>query len=151
MVAPATATHATCAFKVKLVLPQSILLSWVVGIVLQVFTVTTMLLEVVLPHELVVVTEYVPEVVTLMLGLVAFVLQTPPLFPDKVTLPPLQKVVAPPAVIVGAVGSGFTVKVLDVEAVQPLSLLIIHVYKPAVVKLFIVAVLAENENGPLHA
>ena len=85
-----------------------------------------------------------------MVGVVASVLQTPPLFPDKVTDPPLQNVVVPSAVIVVAVGSGFTVKVLDVEAVQPLSLLIIHVYKPAVIKLFIVAEIAENEDGPLH-
>ena len=86
-----------------------------------------------------------------MLGVVAPVIQTSPLFPDKVTEPPAQNVVAPPAVIIDAVGSGFTVNVLDAVAEQPLPLLIIHVYKPAVVKLLIVAVLAENEDGPLHA
>jgi hypothetical protein len=92
----------------------------------------------------------VPEVVTSIVALVAPVLQTPPLFPDKVTEPPAQNVVALPAVIVDAIGSGFTVNVLDAVAEQPLPLLIIHVYKPAVVKLFIVAVLAENKDGPLH-
>ena len=85
-----------------------------------------------------------------MVGVVALVLQTPPLFPDKVTEPPLQNVVALPAVIVDAIGNGFIVNVFDVDAVQPLSLLIIHVYKPAVIKLLIVAELAENEDGPLH-
>ena len=41
----------------------------------------------------------------------------------KTTLPPVQKVVGPPAVIVGVVGSGVTVIVLFVEAVevQPLT------------------------------
>ena len=62
-----------------------------------------------------------------MLGFVAFVLQVPPLFPDKVTEPPLQKLVGPPAVIVDAIGNGFIVNVFDVDAEQPLSLLIIHV------------------------
>ena len=39
----------------------------------------------------------------------------------KVTLPPAQKVVALPAVIVGVVGSGFTVTTVGVEvAEQPL-------------------------------
>ena len=34
----------------------------------------------------------------------------------KVTLPPAQKVVGPPAVTVGAVGRGFTVTVIAFEA-----------------------------------
>ena len=34
----------------------------------------------------------------------------------KVTLPPEQKVVGPPAVIVGTAGSGFTVTVIALEA-----------------------------------
>ena len=83
------------------------------------FTVTSILFDAVIPHELVVDTEYVPEVVTLMLGVVTFVLQTPPLFPDKVTEPPAQNVVAPLAVIVDAVGKGFTVTGILAVAVQP--------------------------------
>ena len=135
-----------------MILAQSQLRNCVVGTTtVQVFTVTTILFDIVLPHELVVVTEYVPDVVTLMVGVVAPVLQTPPLFPDKVTEPPLQNVVALPAVIIDAIGNGFIVNVFDVDAVQPLSLLIIQVYKPAVVKLLIVAVFAENEEGLLHA
>ena len=41
----------------------------------------------------------------------------------KVTLPPAQKVVEPPAMIVGVVGSGFTVTVVpELVALQPLPL-----------------------------
>ena len=40
----------------------------------------------------------------------------------RVTEPPAQKVVGPPAVIVGAAGSGFTVTVVAADAeVQPLA------------------------------
>jgi hypothetical protein len=40
----------------------------------------------------------------------------------KVTEPPAQKVVGPPAVIVGVAGSGFTVTVVAADAeVQPLA------------------------------
>ena len=109
-----------------MILAQSQLRNCVVGTTtVQVLTVTTMLLEVVLPHELVVVTEYVPDVVTLMVGVVAPVLQTPPLFPDKVTEPPLQNVVAPPAVIVAAVGTGLTVTTMLLEVVLPQELVVV--------------------------
>ena len=38
----------------------------------------------------------------------------------KVTLPPAQKVVGPPAVIVGVVGVGFTVTTVAVEVAEQL-------------------------------
>jgi hypothetical protein len=60
------------------------------------------------------VTVYVPEVVTLIEGVLAVLDQR---FPDaaeevSVTLPPVQKVVGPPGVTVGAAGIAFTVIVL---------------------------------------
>lgn len=40
----------------------------------------------------------------------------------SVTLPPLQKVVGPPAVITGTAGNAFTVTLVDADAaVQPLT------------------------------
>ena len=56
-----------------------------------------------------------------------------PVFALNNTDPPLQKVVAPPAVIV-AVGSVVTVIVVALDvALQPLALLTVTVYDPAVV------------------
>ena len=75
----------------------------------------------------VLVTVYVPDVVTVMLCVVAPVDQTLPVADEEVstTLPPAQKVVVPPAVIVGAVGIGFTVTVVPAEvAVHPLTVLV---------------------------
>ncbi len=54
-----------------------------------------------------------------MLACVPPLLQVPPLFPDKVTEPPLQNVVAPPAVIIGVTGNGFTVTSMLFDAVLP--------------------------------
>ena len=52
----------------------------------------------------------------------------------KVTLPPAQKVVAPPAVIVGVAGAGFTVTTVAVEvAEQPLPFVTCTVYEPEAV------------------
>ena len=42
-------------------------------------------------------------------GVDAPVLQTPPIFPESVTLPPAQNVVGPLAEIVEAIGNGLTV------------------------------------------
>ena len=60
-----------------------------------------------------------------MLWVVAPVLQVLPvaLLLVKITLPPAQKVRGPPALIVGAVGFGFTVTVMPaLVALQPLAL-----------------------------
>ena len=68
-------------------------------------------------------TVYVPEVETVIDCVVAPVDQRFPLAEEEVntTLPPAQKVVGPPAEIVGVAGSGFTVTVVPAEVaeVQP--------------------------------
>ena len=56
-----------------------------------------------------------------MLGVVALVLQTPPLFPDKVTEPPAQNVVAPTAEIVDAIGKAYTLTSLSLQSPCPLA------------------------------
>ena len=55
--------------------------------------------------------------------------QTFPLAEDevKVTLPPEQKVVGPPAVIVGVAGVGFTVTTVPAEVVEHVPLLTLTV------------------------
>ena len=51
---------------------------------------------------------------------VAPLLQVPPLlFPDKVTVEPVQIVVGPLAAIVAAVGKGFTVTAIVFELIVP--------------------------------
>ncbi len=60
-----------------------------------------------------------------MVGVDAPVLQTPPLFPNRVTKPPLQNVVKPPAVIVGAVGKGFTDTTILFDIVLPHELVVV--------------------------
>ena len=71
----------------------------------------------------VLVTVYVPEVVTVIVCVVAPVDHVFPVADEEVktTLPPAQKVSGPPAEIVGAAGSAFTVTVVpaDVADVQP--------------------------------
>ena len=61
----------------------------------------------------------------------------------NVTLPPAQNVVAPPAVIVGVAGKGFTVTLVanDVADVQPFALVFTTVKLPLAVT-FILAVVA---------
>jgi hypothetical protein len=68
---------------------------------------------------LVTVTVYVPPVVTVIDWVVAPVDHTLPVADEelKVTLPPAQKVVGPPGVIVGVAGIGFTVPVTATLAV----------------------------------
>ena len=72
---------------------------------------------------LVTVTVYVPAVLTVIEGVVSPVDQRLPVADDevKVTLPPVQKVVGPPGVMVGVAGKGFTVTTVpaDGEEVQP--------------------------------
>ena len=52
--------------------------------------------------------------------LVAPLLHVPPLlFPDKVTVVPVQMVVGPLAVIVAALGKGFTVTAIVFEFTEP--------------------------------
>ena len=58
-----------------------------------------------------------------MVEVVAPLLHVPPLiFPDKVTVLPAQKVVAPPAVIVDAVGAAFTITLIVFELTLPQEL-----------------------------
>mgnify|MGYP006967594978 CR=1 FL=1 len=69
-------------------------------------------------------TEYVPEVVTIILCVVSPVDQLFPLaaLEVKVTLPPWQKVVAPLVEMVGVVGFEFTVTVVVADvAEQPFA------------------------------
>ena len=81
------------------------------------------------------VTVYVPEAETVMACVVAPVDHKLPEAADEVnvTLPPEQKVVGPPGVIVGAAGVGFTVTVVPAETgdVQPLVVWV-TVYVPEV-------------------
>jgi hypothetical protein len=84
---------------------------------------------------LVTVTVYVPPVETVIDWVVAPVDHKLPVAEDevKVTLPPAQNVVGPPAVMVGVGGVGFTVTVVpaDVAALQP-AMVTVTVYVPAV-------------------
>jgi hypothetical protein len=89
------------------------------------FTVTAILFDVVLPQLLVVVTEYVPPVVTVMFAVVAAEFQVPPLFPISNTESPEQIVVLPNAEIVDAVGNGFTVTKILFEVVLPQAFVVV--------------------------
>ena len=61
-----------------------------------------------------------------MVAVVAPLLHVPPLlFPDKVTVLPAQKVVAPPAVIVDAVGAAFTMTLIVFEFILPQPLVFV--------------------------
>lgn len=77
---------------------------------------------------LVTVTVYVPEADTVIDCVVAPLDQRFPVADDdvKTTLPPVQKVVGPPAVIVGVAGAGVTVIVLAVDGfeVQPFTVVV---------------------------
>ena len=101
---------------------------------------------------LVVVTVYVPEEETVIDCVVAPVDQLFPLAEEDVrtTLPPEQKVVGPPAEIVGAAGVGFTVTVTPAEAgeVQPASVLV-TVYVPEVVTVIDCVVAPVDQLFPL--
>jgi hypothetical protein len=78
----------------------------------------------------------VPPVVTVIEGVVAPVDQVLPVADEEVktTLPPVQNVVGPPAVMVGVAGIGFTVTIVPADAadIQP-PLVTVTVYVPAVV------------------
>jgi hypothetical protein len=80
-------------------------------------------------------TVYVPDVDTVIDCVVAPVDHTFPLAEEDVntTLPPAQKVVGPPALMVGVAGSGFTVTVVPAEVaeVQP-AVVTATVYVPDV-------------------
>lgn len=95
------------------------------------FTVTVTPAEAGDVHPLtVLVTVYVPEVVAVIDGVIAPVDQV---FPEpaedvRVTEPPVQNVVAPPAVIVGADGVAFTVSVAPLEFALPHELVPTHRY-----------------------
>ena len=105
----------------------------IVGVAGVAFVVTTVVAEVALqPLALVTVTVNEPEAVTLIDCVVApfdheYAL---PLDAVSVTEPPVQKVVAPEAVIVGA-GSGFTVTAVAGDvALQPFASTTVTVYDP---------------------
>ena len=96
------------------------------------FTVTAVAAEVPLQPFVVTVTLYVPLVVTLIDCVVAPFDQRydPPLDAVSVTLPPAQKVVGPPAVIVG-VGFGLTVTTVAAEVpLQPFASVTVTLYEP---------------------
>ena len=58
-----------------------------------------------------------------MVGVVAPVLQVPPpALPERVTLPPAQNEMGPPAVITAATGSWFTVTTIWFEVTVPQEL-----------------------------
>ncbi len=65
-----------------------------------------------------------------MVGVVAPVLQVPPLLPERTTLDPVQKVVAPPAVMTEAIGRGLGLIILSQMLVQPFASVTITVYVP---------------------
>jgi hypothetical protein len=89
------------------------------------FTVT-ITFEVALPHAFVMVNEYVPGVVTVMVGVVAPVLQVPPpVFPESITLPPLQNVRGPFAVITGLTGGWLNVTTIMFEVTLPHALVFV--------------------------
>ena len=78
---------------------------------------------------------YEPLALTVIDGVVSDVDQVFPVETDEVntTEPPVQKVVGPPAKIVGTPGEGFTVTfVLDEVATQPEPLPTVTVYVPPV-------------------
>ncbi|MNU79314.1 hypothetical protein D3C71_689280 [compost metagenome] len=87
------------------------------------FTVTVVATDVAEQTPFETVTVYVPLAVTVIIWVVAPFDQVFPVAEDEVriTEPPVQKVVGPLAVIVGVVGSGFTVTVVatDVEEQGP--------------------------------
>jgi hypothetical protein len=105
----------------------------IVGVAGVGFTVTVVPAEVAEQPPLVTVTVYVPEVVAEIDCVVA-----PPgdqTFPEaedevSVTLPPEQKVVGPPAVIVGVAGVGFTVTVVVADVAEHVPLLTDTLYVP---------------------
>jgi hypothetical protein len=75
------------------------------------------------PIEFVTVTVYDPAVVAVMAAVVAPLLQRydVPVLAVKTTLPPEQKVVAPPAVIDAVVAAGAAFIVAEVVAIHPLA------------------------------
>jgi hypothetical protein len=92
-----------------------------VGVVGFAFTVTTVAVEVaVQPEPFVIVTVYEPEELTVMDCDVAPVDHVFPLAADEVnvTEPPLQKVVGPPAVMVGVDGFALTVTTVAVDVAE---------------------------------
>ena len=95
------------------------------------------------------VTVYVPEVVTVIACVVALLDHVFPELADEVktTDPPAQKVVGPPAEIVGVLGIGLTVTVVAVDvAVQPDALETVTVYEPEVVTLIVCVVAPPGDH-----
>lgn len=93
----------------------------IVGVAGFAFTVTVVVADVAeQPEPLVTVTEYVPEVLTVIDCEVAPVDHRLPVAEDdvKVTEPPVQKVVGPPAVIVGVDGLALTVTTVVVDVAE---------------------------------
>lgn len=107
----------------------------IVGVVASGFTLTVVPADTAeVQFPLLKVTEYVPEVVTVIDGVVAPFDHTFPVAAEEVntTLPPAQKVVGPPAVIVGVAGKALTVTVVPADAAEvQLPLSTETVYVPA--------------------
>ena len=83
------------------------------------FTVT-ITFEEALPHAFVMVKEYVPAAVTVMVGVVAPVLHVPPpVLPESITLPPVQNVSGPFAVITGLTGDWLKDTTIIFEVILP--------------------------------
>ena len=133
VVAPVDQRYDTPPLAVSVTLPPAQNVVGPLGVIVAVgsgLTVTVRLAGTdVQPLASVVVTVYVPDVLTVVAAVVAPVDQRYDTPPDavSVTLPPAQKVVGPLGVIV-AVGNGFTVTVCDAGAeVQPFPSVVVTV------------------------
>jgi hypothetical protein len=106
------------------------------------------------PNPLVTVKEYDPEVVTVIDWVVSLVDQRFPVVEEEVstTEPPAQKVVGPPAVIVGTEGFGLTVTAVAVELPEEHPEMICStVYEPVVVTVMDWVVSPVDQRFPVEA
>jgi hypothetical protein len=107
----------------------------IVGVASNGFTVTVVGADVAEHVPFDTVTEYVPEVETVIDCVVAPVDQVFPVALEDVntTDPPAQNVVGPPAVIIGVAGTGFTVTVVGADAAEHVPFDTVTEYVPDVV------------------
>ena len=132
VVAPVDHRYEAPALEVSVTLPpvQKVRgpLAVIVGVAGKVFTVTVVGTEAedIQPAAFVTCTEYEPVVLTVMLAVVAPVdhRYEVPALEVRVTLPPVQNVSGPPAVIVGVEGTALTVTFVAAEGAlrQPAAL-----------------------------
>lgn len=100
----------------KVVAPPAV----IVDAVGEALTITLMIFEFTLPQLLLLVTKKFPVVLTVIDAVVAPLFQVPPLlFPDKVTVEPVQIVVGPFEEITAVVGKGLTVTAIVFEFTEP--------------------------------